>query len=233
MDSYNLDNITHDIKFNKKCKLLPSELTSNINDNILKSIKNNYENVIQKEGYIIPDSIKLDEVGDIYTSSIRFDGSVIVNVLFSAKIIKPTRNSIIECTIKRINNFAISAIAGPLNLKIPIEDYDIKKYKVDDIIKVRIVNSLPSLYKNFYNIYATLYDKKSRILSEQSIVSDKEVDMSAEESGDEDLDDITKEEDDEEENPNEEEDEEEEDDEEEDDEEEEEEEKEEEEKKDI
>ena len=200
MESYNLDNITHNIKFIKKCKLLPIELTNKLNDNVLKNIKNNYENIIQREGYIIPDSIKLLEVGDICTSVTRFDGSVIADVVFTADVIKPTRNSVIECTIKRVNNFAISAIAGPLNLKIPVEDIDIKKFKIDDIIKVRIVNSLNSLHKNFYNIYATLYDKnkKTRMLSEQSISSEKEIDLKAEETDDEELEELDEEEDDEE-----------------------------------
>ena len=200
MESYNLDNITHNIKFIKKCKLLPIELTNKLNDNVLKNIKNNYENIIQREGYIIPDSIKLLEVGDICTSVTRFDGSVIADVVFTADVIKPTRNSVIECTIKRVNNFAISAIAGPLNLKIPVEDEDTKKFKVDDVIKVRIVNSLNSLHKNFYNIYATLYDKnkKTRMLSEQSISSEKEIDLKAEETDGEELEELDEEEDDEE-----------------------------------
>ena len=201
MESYNLDNITHDINFIKKCKILPKELTNKLNQHVLKNIKNSYENIIQKEGYIIPDTIKLIEIGDVYTSPINFDGGVMVNVVFSAKVIKPTRNSVIECTIKRINNFAISAIAGPLNLKIPFEDSkeDISQYKVDDIIKVRIINSLSSLHKNFYNIYGTLYHKKTRMLSEQSISSEKEIDLRAEETDNED---IELEEDDEEEDIN-------------------------------
>ena len=192
MESYNLDNITHNIKFIKKCKLLPTELTNKLNDNVLKNIKNNYENIIQREGYVISDSIKLLEIGDICTSVTRFDGSVIADVVFTADVIKPTRNSVIECTIKRVNNFAISAIAGPLNLKIPVEDIDIKKFKIDDVIKVRIVNSLNSLHKNFYNIYATLYDKnkKTRMLSEQSISSEKEIDLKAEETDDEELEEL-------------------------------------------
>ena len=200
MESYNLDNITHNIEFIKKCKLLPTELTNKLNDNVLKNIKNNYENIIQREGYVISDSIKLLEIGDICTSVTRFDGSVIADVVFTADVIKPTRNSVIECTIKRVNNFAISAIAGPLNLKIPVEDIDIKKFKIDDIIKVRIVNSLNSLHKNFYNIYATLYDKnkKTRMLSEQSISSEKEIDLKAEETDDEELEELDEEEDDEE-----------------------------------
>jgi len=196
MESYNLDNITHNIKFIKKCKLLPTELTNKLNDNVLKNIKNNYENIIQREGYVISDSIKLLEIGDICTSVTRFDGSVIADVVFTADVIKPTRNSVIECTIKRVNNFAISAIAGPLNLKIPVEDEDTKKFKVDDVIKVRIVNSLNSLHKNFYNIYATLYDKnkKTRMLSEQSISSEKEIDLKAEETDGEELEELDEEE---------------------------------------
>lgn len=200
MESYNLDNIKHNIKFIKKCKLLPTELTNKLDDNVLKNIKNNYENIIQREGYIIPDSIKLLEIGNICTSVTRFDGSVTADVVFTADVIKPTRNSVIECTIKRVNNFAISAIAGPLNLKIPVEDIDIKKFKIDDVIKVRIINSLNSLHKNFYNIYATLYDKnkKTRMLSEQSISSEKEIDLKAEETDDEELEELDEEEDDEE-----------------------------------
>ena len=214
MESYNLDNITHNIKFIKKCKLLPTELTNKLDDNVLKNIKNNYENIIQREGYIVPDSIKLLEVGDISTSVTRFDGSVIADVVFTANVIKPTRNSVIECTIKRVNNFAISAIAGPLNLKIPVEDEDTKKFKVDNVIKVRIVNSLNSLHKNFYNIYATLYDKnkKTRMLSEQSISSEKEIDLKAEETDDGELEELDEEEEDDEEDVNEEMDEEEEED---------------------
>lgn len=204
MTELGLENITSTVTLNYRINVKASQINTDIDKNILSILQNQFEGKFLKEGYLEKDTIVVIDTSYLETELTRFKGDVKVNVSFSAKVINPLKDSIITCEIKKINNFGIMAIAGPLNILIPSDDID--KFKVNDVITVKIIKPTLVLNEGMINIYAVLYtkseQKKLKVKTEKSDKLEKAI-PSDDESDDGDDDaiaiDIGNEEDDEEE----------------------------------
>jgi len=97
------------IKFKSTVILKPNELDINFENTILKKIKNIYENVCSKYGYIKNNSIKIIKrsIGTIKNQ--HFNGNISFNVICIAEICNPIQGSIIKCKVKAKNSLGLLA----------------------------------------------------------------------------------------------------------------------------
>ena len=138
-----------------------SELNTMFDENLLNTLRTNVEGKCNREGYIEKGSVEIINHGTLNTEVIRYRGDVRVKVNFTAKVVNPVKGDIIECKIKRFNQFGIMASAGPLNIVIPFENKEKNiNFNIGQILKVEIVESDIVLNQNQIDVYARFYDNK-------------------------------------------------------------------------
>lgn len=113
------------IKFKTNILISPNELDADFDKTILKKVKDNYENVCSKYGYIKNNSIKIlkRSIGTIKTQ--HFNGNVCFDVVCIAEICNPIQGSIIKCKVKAKNSLGL--LAEGYYDKIPILEIIIPK----------------------------------------------------------------------------------------------------------
>ena len=97
------------IKFKTNVILTPNELDLDFEKTILKKIKENYENICSKYGYIKRNSIKVIKRTIGIIKNQHFNGNTSFNVLCLAEICNPIQGSIIKCKVKNINKMGVLA----------------------------------------------------------------------------------------------------------------------------
>jgi DNA-directed RNA polymerase subunit E'/Rpb7 len=97
------------IKFKTNVLISPNELDLDLDKTILKKIKNNYENICSKYGYIKNNSIKIIKRSIGLIKNQHFNGNTSFNVLCLAEICNPIQGSIIKCKVKNINKMGVLA----------------------------------------------------------------------------------------------------------------------------
>jgi DNA-directed RNA polymerase subunit E'/Rpb7 len=97
------------IKFKTNIILLPNELDLDFEKTILKKIKENYENICSKYGYIKNNSIKIIKRSIGLVKNQHFNGNTSFCVLCLAEICNPIQGSIIKCKVKNINKMGVLA----------------------------------------------------------------------------------------------------------------------------
>jgi len=127
--------------------------TKDINTKLFSLLKNKIENKCYNSGYIIQNSIKI--INKTLGKIVNYDSKNMIeyNIRFSAKIIKPTIDDIIECYISEKNKLGLLAYIkykdiiengknngigeSPLLIIIPMETIDdVDKYDINMKIKV-------------------------------------------------------------------------------------------------
>jgi DNA-directed RNA polymerase subunit E'/Rpb7 len=152
------------LKMERIIAINPSEINTEFKQNLLNILRNEVEGKCNKEGYIEKGSIDITNYGNLYTEVIRYRGDIRVKVIFTAKVVNPTKDDIIECKIKRYNQFGIMAISGPLNIVIPFDDkHQNTNFNIGQSLKVKIVESELILNSNQINVCATFIDEKTII----------------------------------------------------------------------
>lgn len=97
------------IKFKTNVILSPNELDLDFEKIILKKIKENYENICSKYGYIKNNSIKIIKRSIGLIKNQHFNGNTSFCVLCLAEICNPIQGSIIKCKVKNINKMGVLA----------------------------------------------------------------------------------------------------------------------------
>jgi len=97
------------IKFKTNVILSPNELDLDFEKTILKKIKENYENICSKYGYIKNNSIKIIKRSIGLVKNQHFNGNTSFCVLCLAEICNPIQGSIIKCKVKNINKMGVLA----------------------------------------------------------------------------------------------------------------------------
>jgi len=97
------------IKFKTNVLISPNELDLDLDKTILKKIKDNYENICSKYGYIKNNSIKIIKRSIGLIKNQHFNGNTSFNVLCLAEICNPIQGSIIKCKVKNINKMGVLA----------------------------------------------------------------------------------------------------------------------------
>ena len=153
-----------------------SELTTDFDKNLLIKLRNEFEGKCNENGYIEKGSIEIIDHDTLNTEVIRFSGSVRVKVYYTGKVVNPIKGDIIECKIKRFNQFGLMAYVGPLNIVIPFDnDNKLNDFKEGQNLKVKIVDSEIILNDNQMSVYATFYDSKNEIKNVKNIKSVEEI----------------------------------------------------------
>jgi DNA-directed RNA polymerase subunit E'/Rpb7 len=140
-----------------------SELTTQFNDNLLIKLRNYVEGKCNREGYIEKGSVEIIDHGTLDTEVIRYKGSVRVKVDFTGKVVNPVFGEIIDCKIKRYNDFGLMAYAGPLKIVVPFGENKNNKnvtFIEGQNLKVKVVESTIVLNDTNIYVYATFYDEK-------------------------------------------------------------------------
>lgn len=158
---FDLSNIYTRTKMNRIVAIRASELNRNFDENLLNTLRTNVEGKCNREGYIEKGSVEIINHGTLDTEVIRYRGDVRVKVNFTAKVVNPVKGDVIECKVKRFNQFGIMASAGPLNIVIPFENKQKNNnFIIGQILKVEIVESEIVLNQTQIDVYAKFYDKK-------------------------------------------------------------------------
>jgi len=97
------------IKFKTNVILSPNELDLDFEKTILKKIKENYENICSKYGYIKNNSIKIIKRSIGLVKNQHFNGNTSFCVQCLAEICNPIQGSIIKCKVKNINKMGVLA----------------------------------------------------------------------------------------------------------------------------
>ena len=148
------------LKMSRILTINANELNTNFNNNLLNILKNEVGGC-KNEGYIDKESVKIINIGKLFTEVIRYRGSVRVKVDFTANVLNPLKDDIIQCKIKRKNQFGLMAIAGPINIVIPLDNINVDESKINigETVKVKVVKSEIILNSNEINIFATYFDE--------------------------------------------------------------------------
>ena len=97
------------IKFRTTILIKPSELDNDFEKTILKKLKETYENICSKYGYIKNNSIKIIKrsIGTIKNQ--HFNANTSFDVTCIAEICNPAQGSIIKCKVKAKNSLGLLA----------------------------------------------------------------------------------------------------------------------------
>ena len=191
-----------EIKNHDIIKLSPKYLDGNLTEHIQKTLKNKYEGLCSKFGYIKSNSIRVLNIKEGVVERSTFHGYVRFDVEFSSMICNPAINSVIECTIKNINSFGVLCVSGLkengifnsiLNIIVPKNHHNFEisnniefdKLKIGDNVYVEILGKKYILNNQNINVFGRIVDKNSTSTSVHQINNenneDKEDDTSDEE----------------------------------------------------
>tara|TARA_B110000967_G_C18757092_1_gene495896 strand:+ start:572 stop:1066 length:495 start_codon:yes stop_codon:yes gene_type:complete len=102
-----MDNLFTKSTIKKSLAIEPKYINNQLNNYILKRIKDTYEGKCLKFGYIKNNSTKIlkRSIGSVLTS--HFNGNILYNVEFSVDICNPLEGNIIDIVVKNINKMGI------------------------------------------------------------------------------------------------------------------------------
>jgi len=102
-----MDNLFTKTIIKKSLSIEPKYINNQLNDYILKRIKENYEGKCLKFGYIKHNSAKIlkRSIGSVLTS--HFNGNILYNIEFSVDVCNPLEGNVIDIVVKNINKMGI------------------------------------------------------------------------------------------------------------------------------
>ena len=188
------------IKFVSNIKLRPFEINDKIEDIFLKKIKEKYEGLCTKQGYIKKNSIKIIKrsIGNILQE--HFNATINFNFQCVAEIFNPVKGSIIKAIVQNKNEMGILAKSfyeneAILEVIIPKisagikSDIDLTELNIGDEVYVEIYGKKFILYDKFISIIGKAIDKNNlNINIETGLIEDDDEDEDKEDKFDEDFD---------------------------------------------
>ena len=102
-----MDNLFTKSTIKKSLSIEPKYINNQLNDYILKRIRDNFEGKCLKFGYIKINSAKIlkRSIGSVLTS--HFNGNILYNIEFSVDVCNPLEGNIIDIVVKNINKMGI------------------------------------------------------------------------------------------------------------------------------
>ena len=152
---------------NRTLAIEPKYINNQINDYILKRLKENYEGKCLKYGYIKPNSIKIIKrsIGTVLAS--HFNGNILFNMVFSVDVCNPLEGAIIDIQVKNINKMGILGDVpeedeSPLNILLArqhhIDNERFQNLKIGEIIQCKIVGKRFEYGDNQISVIAVLHN---------------------------------------------------------------------------
>ena len=191
------------IKFVSNINLRPFEINEKIEDVFLKKIKDKYEGLCTKHGYIKKNSIKIIKrsIGNILQE--HFNSTINYNFQCTAEIFNPTKGSIIKAIVQNKNEMGILAKSfyendAILEVIIPKisagikSDIDLTELNIGDEVFVEIYGKKFILYDKFISIIGKAINKDNLDINNETGFMEEEEDEDKEDKLDEDFDLINK-----------------------------------------
>ena len=97
------------IKFRTTIILTPNEINKDYETTILTKLKNNYESICSKYGYIKKDTIRIIKRSIGQLKKEHFNSNCYFDVICIAEICNPAQGSIIKCKVKAKNSLGVLA----------------------------------------------------------------------------------------------------------------------------
>ena len=158
--SLNINDIFFNTLIERKISLRPELINENFENNLETYVKNIMEGRCIKEGYVLPNSIKIFKRSIGSLNNNQFNGNIIYNVRIGAKICNIPSHSVINAKIKKINKLGILAFLGPLLIIVPRELHKNKsnfdKLTIDDYIDIFVVGKTYTLRSKNISVYGKL-----------------------------------------------------------------------------
>lgn len=97
------------IKFKTHVQLFPAEMDATFQDRLLNKIREEYEGICSRFGYIKPNSIEIIKRSCATLQKAYFNGSIRFDVLCRGEVCNPVQGSIVEAIVKNKNQLGILA----------------------------------------------------------------------------------------------------------------------------
>jgi DNA-directed RNA polymerase subunit E'/Rpb7 len=136
-------------------------LTSDLNSYFMSYSKLYIEGKCRKEGYIKPDSVKIEYI----SNGLLKENNVSFKVKYTAKTCLPSKNILIKAKIKNITKIGIRAVISDLNNPIVLfvssehnKDKNMESYIIGQTIQLNIIDFRFELYDDFISAIAEIVD---------------------------------------------------------------------------
>ena len=97
------------IKFKTHVQLFPAEMDATFQERLLNKIREEYEGICSRFGYIKPNSIEIIKRSCACLQKAYFNGSIRFDVLCRGEVCNPVQGSIVEAVVKNKNQLGILA----------------------------------------------------------------------------------------------------------------------------
>jgi hypothetical protein len=174
------------IKFRTTVILTPSDITKDFENTILNKLKNNYENICSKYGYIKKDTIKIIKRSVGQLKKEHFNANVYFDVVCIAEICNPAQGSIIKCKVKAKNSLGV--LAEGYYDSIPIlqiiipkisagiqSEINIDTISIGDEVKIEVCGKKYQLFDKHISIIGRAIKNKEEYIK-NSVVDDVDID---------------------------------------------------------
>jgi len=162
-----MDDLFIKTTINKSLSIEPKYINNQINEYILKNLKEKFEGKCLKYGYIKPNSIKIIKrsIGQVLAS--HFNGNILYNIEFSVDVCNPLEGAVIEAQVKNINKMGILAESSdkesPLNILLArqhhIDNETFSNLKIGEAIECKIIGKRFEYGDNQISVIAKLYEE--------------------------------------------------------------------------
>ena len=170
------------IKFTSSIFLKPHEVKNNIEEVFLEKIRNKYEGICTKHGYIKKNIIKIIKrsIGTIIKQ--HFNSNIQYNFQCIAEILNPVKGSIIKCIIKNKNAMGLLAQGfyendNILEVIIPkisasiISEINLDKLNINDEIYVEVFGKKFNIFDKSISIIGKAIDPSNKnIKTEHDVI---------------------------------------------------------------
>ena len=139
-----MDDIFIESLFNITIQVGGKTLSKNIDEYILRMLKDSYEGKCTKDGYVMEDSIEIMKRSLPYVYGSQMNGNIKFNIIYKAKICSPMMDNIIKCKISKINKLGVLSIKHPLTIIVAKEFHKkndvFKGLNEGDEIEIKIID---------------------------------------------------------------------------------------------
>ena len=172
MGKEKLNNIFYDTTLYKRIVINPDNINKDLNETLKNILITDVEGKCVREGYIEENSINIIKRSVPYFYGNQLNGSMAIDIIYSAKICCPTKGNIIECDVQKINKLGILASTGPLSIIIARQFHKnkniFKDIKENEKISIKVIDKRFNINEKKISIIAELYNKNNT----KSLISD-------------------------------------------------------------
>ena len=135
------------------------EFPGDINNYFIIYAKKHIEGRCRKEGYIYPNTLKIEE----YSTGILHGDKVKYDVVFSGEVCNPEINMNVNCKIINITKIGIRAIVNDVNNPMVLfisrehnQNKNFDDYSINQIINVKILGTRFEIYDTYISAIAEI-----------------------------------------------------------------------------